>query len=111
MCHIILSMPFLGLSFFWILPIELAFPIYSIILIISGLLYYAVMKSMKAQVTTGSEGMIGEIGNIVECISCEKLVKIHGEIWNAHSFENLKIGEEIKVVNVDGLNLRVISNK
>ena len=107
MCHVVLAMPVLGLSLFWILPFDLALPIYMVILIASIIVYYAIMKSMRTPVTTGSEGLIGEIGNFIGLTSGEKLVRIHGEIWNASSPENIKPGEEIRVVNVNGLHLLV----
>ncbi len=34
-------------------------------------------------------------------------VLVHGEIWNAHSADELKRGDKIKVVLADGMNLLV----
>ncbi|MFZ0456063.1 MAG: NfeD family protein [Ignavibacteriaceae bacterium] len=107
MCHVILALPVLGISVFWILPFQLALPIYIVILIISAAMYRAIMKSMMTPVKTGSEGLIGMVGNFLGFNSEEGIVRVHGEIWNASSPENLKPGEEIRVVDVNGLHLLV----
>ena len=69
---------------------------------------FAVGMALRAQqkkVTTGKEGIIGEIGLAVTDIEPEGRVKIHGEYWNAQSNESIKQNEKIKVIDVDGLKL------
>jgi membrane-bound serine protease (ClpP class) len=113
MCHLVLLLPIFGLVVFWILPIWIALPLYVLILLISLILYYAIMKAMKTPVKTGAKGMIGMVGNFLGFNSNEGIVRVHGEIWNASSPDNLNSGEEIRVVSVNGLHLLVesINNK
>ncbi len=66
------------------------------------------LKAQKKKKMTGMEGMIGEIGTVISDFKGGKgKVRVHGEIWNAVSEDNLKRGEEVKVVAVEGLKVRV----
>lgn len=56
---------------------------------------------------TGSRGMIGEKGWAKSRLDPEGKVFVHGEIWNAMSDEPIEEGEEVEVVQIDGLNLKV----
>ncbi len=72
---------------------------------------FAVGMALKAQtrkVTTGKEGIVGEVGVAMTQIHPEGRVKIHGEYWNAYSNVTIKKGEKIIVQSVDGLVLNVI---
>lgn len=64
-------------------------------------------KTHKRQVTTGAEGMIGEIGIAQNKIDLDGTITIHGEIWKAHSSGQVKKGERVRVVNVKNLLLEV----
>jgi membrane-bound serine protease (ClpP class) len=71
-------------------------------------------KAYKRQPTTGREGLIGAVGVANTAISPKGLpvgrqgkVFVKGEIWDARSDENIKEGEEIEVVEVEGLLLKV----
>ena len=71
---------------------------------------FAVGLALRAQtkkVTTGQEGIIGEIGVAVTRIKPEGQVKVHGEYWKAYSDQPIKPGEKIIVVEVDKLQLKV----
>ena len=47
-------------------------------------------------------------GKVVESLNPEGQVKIRGEIWDAKSVDNgIDIGEEIEVLDTDGLKLLV----
>ncbi len=65
-------------------------------------------KTHLGKVTTGREGLVGEVGVAQTKISPEGKVSIHGEIWKAMSDQVIKKGEKIRVVAVDdGLVLRI----
>ncbi|MBI3789182.1 MAG: nodulation protein NfeD [Ignavibacteriales bacterium] len=66
------------------------------------------LKAQRLKPTTGIEGLVGEIGEALTALSPTGKVKVHGEIWNASS-GSAKIGkgEEIRVVGVQNLTLRV----
>ena len=64
-------------------------------------------RAHKKKVTTGSEGLVGEIGEARSDIAPKGRVMVHGEIWKAYSDNEIKKGEEIRVVSVEGLRLKI----
>ncbi len=68
---------------------------------------YMALRTHRKKVTTGKEGIIGEIGIAVTNIDTEGQVKIHGEYWKASSKEKIKKNERIMVVDVKNLELIV----
>ncbi len=54
-----LFMPVIALPILWLLPLSLAVPLYAVIVLISGLLYWLVVKSMRKRPLTGVESLIG----------------------------------------------------
>ncbi|RMF69550.1 MAG: nodulation protein NfeD [Calditrichaeota bacterium] len=64
-------------------------------------------KTHRKKVTTGPEGITGEIGVAQTKIAPEGTVSVHGEIWKAFSDEPIKKGEKIRVRGVEGLRLKV----
>ena len=107
MCHLVLMMPILGLAVFWFWPISVALPIYTIILLLSAVVYFVLMQAMRHPVATGSEGLINEIGEAMQAFNQQTRVFVHGEIWNAISSEPLHQGESVKIAGVNGLSVRV----
>ena len=77
------------------------------------LLIYLVVKARMRKVESGVEGMIGEIGEVIDEIIFGKggAVKVHGEIWNAELKkavdEKIEPGDKVKVVSVNNLKLIV----
>ena len=73
------------------------------------ILVRAVIISHKRKVVSGKEGLIDTIGRAQTTITPDKEGKafVHGEIWNAVSKENIKRGNKIKVVSVDGMTVEV----
>jgi len=89
------------------LPISL---IISVTLATSAFFIFAVfmaLRTLKTKVTTGKEGITGEVGIAVTTIDPEGQVKIHGEYWKAESSQKIKKNEKIIVVKVDRLILIV----
>lgn len=111
MCHVVLSMPVIGLIFFWIFPLPVALALYLIVLAVSLVIYKAIIDAMKIPVQTGSEGLIGKKGNFIGRNAQGKVIQVHGELWNAESSERFEPGDEVRITGVDGLMLRVESNK
>lgn len=66
-----------------------------------------VLKARKNRVTTGSEGMLGEIGVAQTALDPEGKVFVHGELWNAIANAPIAAGQRVRVARVDGLHLRV----
>ena len=65
------------------------------------------VKSYRYKVATGSESMVGEIGVAKTDVGAEGKVFVHGEWWNANSDQPIPSGQKVRIVGVDGLNLKV----
>lgn len=78
--------------------------------IITGLFFvFVVGMGLRAQlrkVTTGKEGLVGEIGTVAAAAPRLK-VQIHGEWWDARCDTPLPAGARVRVVAVDGMRLKV----
>ncbi len=64
----------------------------------------------RYRVTTGAEGMIGELAVAMSPLELEGNVRVRGEIWNARSSGPVAEGAEVRVAAVDGLTLVVDPN-
>lgn len=77
------------------------------------LLIYLVIKAHKRKVVTGSQGLVGELGEVTNKIGFNTpgIVKLHGELWNAEcepgSMTELEVGSKVKVISVNNLKLTV----
>jgi len=66
-----------------------------------------VARSQKKKFITGKEGLIGLIGVCTFEINPEGKVFLHGELWNGVSDEPIKPKEKVRVIDVEGLTLKV----
>jgi membrane-bound serine protease (ClpP class) len=66
-----------------------------------------VIWAHRQRVTTGEEGLIGEIGEAVSDLAPEGKVFVHGETWNARGRRPAPRGSRVKVVRVVGMMLEV----
>ncbi len=108
MCHIILLMPVLAIPLFWFLPLLVAVPVYGVILVASGWVYYLAIRVMRRPVGTGIEALIHSTGEVVGKKEGDLFrVRVQSEIWNAESTDNLRPGDCIEVISVKGLRLKV----
>jgi membrane protein implicated in regulation of membrane protease activity len=107
MNHIILLLPIISLILFWVLPLVYALPIYLVILVASGLVYYAMIKAMSYKVTTGQEGLIGKPVEIIEMSGHHGRVRVHGEIWQAQSDDILQKGDKARIIEVNDMVLKI----
>lgn len=64
-------------------------------------------RAHRRKITTGEEGLVGEMGTVVDAIRGEGKISVHGEIWTARSGKPVKKGEKVIVRSVDGLVLEV----
>jgi membrane-bound serine protease (ClpP class) len=74
---------------------------------ITAFLMSIAVRARRNKITTGEQGLIGEIGITQTPLSPAGKVFVHGEIWDAFSRVNLPAGERIVVRHVDGLTLQV----
>ena len=70
-------------------------------------LLFMVVTLHRRKPVTGVQGLLQETGIAKTDIRGSGKVFVHGELWNATANEPISKGEKVKIVSVDGLNLRV----
>lgn len=75
--------------------------------VIAIFLMALVIRARKNRVSTGVEGMIGEIGVARTMLGPTGQVFVHGEIWNASAPVAIPQGARVRVREVDGLRVVV----
>jgi len=75
--------------------------------IITVFLMGIALRARANKVTTGVQGLIGEIGMTQTALSPQGKVFVHGELWDAVSSTTVPSGQRVVVRQVDGLQLRV----
>lgn len=82
-----------------------------IALLIGGLAFAAhkvIIPSFHKKPVTGSEGMLGLEGTVIESLTPFGLIRFKGECWKAKSVaENLAVGVEVEILGLNGLTLEV----
>jgi membrane-bound serine protease (ClpP class) len=76
-------------------------------LVVVTFLVSMVVRSHRAQVATGAEGLLHKHGVTRTQVGLRGKVFVHGEIWNASADEEIPAGTPVEIVSVDGLTLRV----
>ena len=82
------------------------------VILISGFFVGVASLVFRAQVskpTTGSKGLVGEIGVVKKALTPEGKVFVHGELWHARAKEPLDENVKVRVVKVVNLVLEVES--
>lgn len=68
----------------------------------------AVLRSYRHRVTTGREGLIGQMGVARTALEPKGMILLEGELWTASSEDGrVEPGEEVTVTEVQGLKLKV----
>lgn len=69
---------------------------------------WAVLPSVRRKKITGSEGMIGLTGEVVESPTPGLTIMVGGEYWQAECLDgDIGSGEEVEIVGIERLKLRV----
>src|SRR4051812_44440264 len=87
----------------WITALSVTIPF----ALITIFLVTLAVRARMNKVTTGKEGLIGEIGVARTPLAPAGKVFVHGEIWDATSHAPVSSGEPIVVRHVEGLRLEV----
>jgi membrane-bound serine protease (ClpP class) len=66
-----------------------------------------VMQARRSKVVTGEQGLVGAVGVVRSPLSPQGKVFVNGELWDAYSGAPLPLGEQVRVVRVEGLVLEV----
>ena len=77
-----------------------------------ALLVWAAIRGQKRKVTTGREGMIGQVAEVKIALKPRGMVLVEGELWKAEMDEGqAHPGEEVIIQKVDNLKLTVTKKK
>ena len=89
------------------IPVKVIIPVvlFSAVFFLS--VAYLGVKAQMRKSLTGKEGMVGKIGTAETDIDPKGKVFVEGEIWDAYSETPIKKGEEVKILSVEGLRLKV----
>lgn len=70
----------------------------------------AVIKARRRKAQTGREELVGMIGEVVEPLVPQGIIRIRGELWKAESRDKneIPVGNKVKVVGMEGLKLIVV---
>lgn len=107
MCHLVLLLPVVGLPLFWLAPLYAAGPVYALNLFLSVWLYWLIMRSWRQPVESGVEQLRRASGRVVDVTGKSATVRVRNELWKCKCREKLSCGDTVKVLDVDGLTLRV----
>ena len=89
------------------IPLVIAFSLVSLAFFIMVMKLF--ITSREAKIVSGAEEMVGSIGEVMDIYDDGYHVMCHGEIWNALSQEKLHVGQEVQVIGLHGLTLKVKS--
>jgi membrane protein implicated in regulation of membrane protease activity len=110
MHHLILLLPVFGIVVFWLFPLSLAIPIYMVILAISGLMYWAIVRAIR-KIPRANLSFVGDKAIVASRLGprdrSQYMVEVHGELWGANSPDELRIGESVIITDARGTVLTV----
>ncbi|HWQ52853.1 MAG TPA: nodulation protein NfeD [Bryobacteraceae bacterium] len=75
--------------------------------LITMMLVSLVVRARRNKVTTGAEGMIGEIGTALTALDPSGTIFVHGEYWNALATRPVAEGQKVRVTDIHQLKLTV----
>jgi membrane-bound serine protease (ClpP class) len=84
--------------------------IFAVSLVVGGFIALALTLALRARLakpTTGVEGLVGETAVVKSKIDKTGYVYLSGELWEAYSDEIIDAGEEVIVLKVENLKLKV----
>ena len=75
-----------------------------------GAIMWLVLRSRRSQVTTGDEGMLSDVAELLEPVVAggESWALVRGERWRVRSTSALPAGARVRVVRREGLLLQVV---
>lgn len=108
MCHLVLiGLPLLGLSVFYLLPLPVALPMFLLIGAATAAFYWYLYKGNGRPVLTGAEEMKRAVGKVLATNGHLADVWVRSELWSAQYEGELRAGDFVQVVGMEGLRLRV----
>lgn len=90
---------------------QISMPLIIVVAIFTTLFVFALvslaLKQRHKPVVSGKEQMIGSIGEATAAFDEVGQIRIHGELWEAHSKDPVDQGQNVKVYDMQGLTLLV----
>jgi membrane-bound serine protease (ClpP class) len=84
--------------------------IFSLSFITAGFFLFVIGAAIKARarpVVSGQEELLHMTGEVLDDFEGKGRIRIHGEIWQADSATALRRGDQVQVIAIDGLVLKV----
>jgi len=75
--------------------------------LITAFLMGIALKARRNKMVSGAQGLIGETGIAQTTLSPRGKIFVHGELWDAVSSSDVRVGQSVVVRRVDGLLLQV----
>ena len=96
----------------WFLGIKISLPIMIVIALLLGTFIFithkVIIPSFHKKKVTGSEGMIGLEGEVIEPLMPVGVIRVGDEYWKARAVgESIAVGEEVEILGLDRLMLMV----
>jgi membrane protein implicated in regulation of membrane protease activity len=108
---VLMFLPLIALPVFWLLPFAQAIPLYALSVLVSAAMFWFMRGSMTQRAVTGAEGLIGKDARVVSQSRSGNeqayLVEVKGELWTATSAADVKVGETVRIMGMDGIKLIV----
>ena len=97
---------------FWFFKIEISLVAIIVMAVVLGttvfIIHRAIIPSLHRRKTTGSEGMVGLLAEVVEPLMPTGVVRVTGEYWKAKSTGgDVAIGESVEIIGLNRLVLEV----
>jgi inner membrane protein len=108
MCHLLLLLPVLALPVFWLWPLSIAVPVFTVALVPSIAVYVLAMQTMRLPRLNGADGIVGRTGRVVRADRRGVTLQLGGEYWGADADDgNFEVGDRALVTGIDRLRLKV----
>jgi membrane-bound ClpP family serine protease len=96
----------------WFFKIRISFEIVIVIALLLGTFVFithkVIIPSFHKRKVTGSEGMIGLEGEVIEPLAPVGVVRVEGELWKAKAVgEDISAGEDVEILGLKKLTLEV----
>lgn len=82
-----------------------AFTLFNVLFVVA--VFRFALKARRRPVVSGSEEMLGAVGEVLEAGEDGAWIQVHGERWRGRSSAPLREGQRVRVMSRDGLVLQV----
>jgi len=97
----------------WFFKIRISFEIVIVIALLLGTFVFithkVIIPSFHKRQVTGSEGMVGLVGEVIEPLAPVGIVRVEGELWKAKVVgeDDIEAGEDVEILRLQKLTLEV----